>query len=175
MFVSLIISGKGREWNLKVGVLADSHVYALEDLPQKAVDELASMDLIVHAGDYTGKGLLDELQKLGSFKGVYGNMDPPEIRTELPRSELLELMGFKIGVTHPPEGGAPFRLDKRVRAKFEQVDVIIYGHSHWTKNDVIHGTLYFNPGSVTGKFPARHKTFGVLRIGKEVDGKIVKL
>lgn len=160
---------------MEVGVLSDSHAYALEDLPKKAMDELTAMDLIVHAGDYTTKGLLDGLRKLGDFKGVYGNMDPPEIREELPRSEVFELMGFKIGVTHPPEGGPPFRLEKRVRARFEQVDVIIYGHSHWTKNEVIGGVLYFNPGSVTGAFPARHKTFGVLRIGKRADGKIVKV
>ena len=102
-------------------------------------------------------------------------MDPCGIKEELPRSDVFELMGFKIGVTHPPEGGAPFRLKKRVRSKFEQVDVIIYGHSHWTKNEVIHDVLYFNPGSITGKFPARRKTLGVLRIGKEVNGKIIKV
>ncbi|KPV63324.1 MAG: Phosphodiesterase [Candidatus Bathyarchaeota archaeon BA1] len=156
-------------------MLSDSHAYALKDLPGKAVDELSGMDLIVHAGDYTGKGLLDELRKLGDFKGVYGNMDPPEVRGELPGSDVLELMGFKIGVTHPPEGVAPFRLMKRVRAKFERVDVIVYGHSHWSRNEVIDGIPYFNPGSITGVFPARHKTFGILRIEKEVNGEIIKV
>lgn len=160
---------------MKLGVLSDSHAYALEDLPKKAVNDLKGMDYIIHAGDYTGKGLLDELRKLGNFKGVYGNMDPPEIKMELPRSEIIELMGFKIGLTHPPEGGAPFSLKKRVRARFEQVDVVIYGHSHQTRNEVIHGILYFNPGSINGRFPARHKTFGVLNVGEEVNGKIVKL
>lgn len=163
------------EWNLKVGVISDSHSHVVEDLPKKAMNELYSMNLIVHAGDYTDKGLLDGLRELGDFKGVYGNMDPPEIRRELLGSEIFELIGFKIGVTHPSEGGAPFRLEKRVRAKFEEVDVIIYGHSHWTKNEVIGGVLYFNPGSITGAFPARHKTFGVLRLGKEVTGKIVRV
>jgi len=71
-------------------------------------------------------------------------MDPPEIRRELLGSEIFELIGFKIGVTHPAEGGVTFRLEKRVRAKFERVNVIIYGHSHWTKNEVIGGVLYFN-------------------------------
>jgi putative phosphoesterase len=161
--------------DLQVGVLSDSHSYDLEDLPKKAVDELLGMDLIVHVGDYTGRGLLDKLKNLGNFNGVYGNMDPLEIRDELPSTKVLDVMGFKIGVAHPPEGGVPFGLEKRVRAKFDQVDVIIYGHSHWTKNEVIHGILYFNPGSITGKFPARHQTFGVLTIGATVKGKIVKV
>jgi len=28
---------------------------------------------------------------------------------------------------------------------------------------------------ITGAFPARHKTLGVLRLGKEVTGKIVRV
>ena len=160
---------------MQVGVLADSHSYDIDNLPKKALDELMAMDLIIHAGDYTGKNMLDELRTLTNFDGVYGNMDPPEIRDELPSTKVLDVMGLKIGVAHPLEGGAPFGLEKRVRAKFDQVDVIIYGHSHRTKNEVIHGILYFNPGSITGKLPARHKTFGVLKINTMVKGKILKV
>ena len=158
-----------------MGVLSDSHAYSLNDLPKKVVDLLGSMDFIVHAGDYTSNRLLEELRTLGEFKGVYGNMDPPAIKEVLSRSEVFELTGFKIGVTHPWEGGAPLGLERRIRAKFEQVDVIIYGHSHWAKNEVSKGILFFNPGSVTGRFPARHKTLGVLTIGKNVVGKILRL
>ena len=169
------IRKKAGDWMLEIGVLSDSHAYALNDLPKKAVDLLGRMDLIVHAGDYTGTRLLEELRALGEFKGVHGNMDPPEIKEVLSRREIFELRGFKIGVTHPWDGGAPLRLESRVRRQFEQVDVIVYGHSHWTKNEVSNGILYFNPGSVTGRFPARHKTLGVLTIEKDVVGKIITL
>ena len=160
---------------MKLGILSDSHVYDLTDLPKKAMNLLDEMDLIVHAGDYTGKGVVDKLSKLGNFKGVYGNMDPPSVREELPEKVILELNGFKVGVTHPSEGGSPLRIENRINKKFEQVDAIIYGHTHLPKNDVIDGILYFNPGSITGKFPALHKTVGILKIDKEVKGKIVKL
>jgi putative phosphoesterase len=133
------------------------------------------MDLIVHAGDFTGKRLLNGLRKFGDFKGVYGNMDFPSVREELPKNLTLELKGFKIGVTHPSEGGPPFELEKRLKKKFEQVDAIIHGHTHFPKNEVVDGILYFNPGSITGKFPAHHKTFGILEIDKKVKGRIVKL
>jgi len=160
---------------LKIGILSDSHVYDLDDLQKEAVNLLEGMDLIVHAGDYTGKEFVDKLRNLGNFKGVYGNMDPFNVREELPENIVLELKGFKVGVTHPSEGGSPFGLENRVGRKFEQVDAIIFGHTHSPKNEVINGILYFNPGSITGKFPARHKTFGVLEIDKEMKGKIVKL
>jgi putative phosphoesterase len=160
---------------LKIAVLSDSHVYDLTGIAKKAIEMLEDMDLIVHAGDFTGKGLVDELRKLGNFKGVYGNMDPFNIREELPEKVTLELEGFKVGVTHPAEGGPPFGLEKRLKKKFEYVDAIIYGHTHNPRNVVIGGILYFNPGSITGKFPARHKSFGILRIDKGIKGKTVML
>ena len=160
---------------MKLGVLSDSHAYDFADLPKQAVILLESMDLIIHAGDYTGKGLVDKLRKLGNFKGVYGNMDSFSVKEELPEKMILELNGFKVGVTHPSEGGSPFGIENRIKKKFEEVDVIIFGHTHLPKNEVICGILYFNPGSITGKFPAQHKTFGILEIDNEINGKIVKL
>ena len=86
---------------LKLGVLADSHVHDLTELPKKAVELLEDMDLIVHAGDYTGKELVDKLPKLGKFKGVYGNIDPPSVRKEL--AEKIKLPDFieEIEVSGP--------------------------------------------------------------------------
>ncbi len=160
---------------MKIGVLSDSHVYDMTDLPKKAMNLLQGMDLIVHAGDYTRKGLIDELRKLGDFRGVYGNIDSTNVREVLPEKATLELNGFKVGVTHPSEGGSPFGIENRIKKKFEPVDAIIFGHTHFPKNEVIDGVLYFNPGSITGKFPARNKTFGILEIDKELKGRVVKL
>lgn len=160
---------------MKIGVLSDSHVSDLSALPKKAVNLLKNMDLIVHAGDYTGRKLLHELRTLGNFQGVYGNMDPPEIREELPEKMVLESNGFKIGVTHPSEGGSPLGIKRRIKTKFKEVNAIIYGHTHLPKNEVIDDILYFNPGSITGKFPSRNKTFGILKTGKKLEGTIIKI
>jgi hypothetical protein len=160
---------------LKIGVLSDSHVNDLSALPKKAVNLLKDMDLIIHAGDYTGKKLLDELHSLGKFEGVYGNMDPPEIREELPEKMVLKSNGFKIAVTHPLEGGPPLGIKRRIKSKFTQVNAIIYGHTHLPKNEVINDIRYFNPGSITGKFPSRNKTFGILKTDKKLEGKIIKI
>ena len=82
---------------------------------------------------------------------------------------------FKIGVVHPLEGGAPYDLVERVREKFEQVDMIIFGHSHFPVNKKIDGVLYFNPGSSTGRWPAKNKTIGIIEIDKDIQGKIITL
>ena len=160
---------------MEIAVLSDTHINSLESLPKVILEALARVDLIVHAGDYTGKTLLDELRNLGEFRGVYGNMDSSKIKLELQEVEVFEACGFKIGVTHPSEGGSPFNLDKRVSKIFGPIDLIIYGHSHWAKTVTLEGITYLNPGSATGRFPARYKSYGIIKLEKEIDVKIIKL
>lgn len=157
-------------------VLSDTHASALNELPARLIDELRRAELIIHAGDYTTRKLLEQVQELADFKGVHGNMDPPELKRDLPAQTIIELKGFKIGITHPSEGGSPFGLKRRAKAKLGgELDVIIYGHSHTPANEREGSTLYFNPGSATGTFPARHKTYGILRIEETIRGEIVTL
>jgi uncharacterized protein len=156
-------------------VISDTHTDSIDNLPRRILDDLSGADVIIHAGDFTGKPLVDALRKIGSFKAVYGNIDGPDIRRELPEIEIVEVGGFKIGVNHPAEGGSPHTLEQRLKPKFPGVQAIIHGHSHQTKNDFRDGVLWFNPGSATGTFPARQKTYGILTIGKEVQGEIIRL
>lgn len=149
---------------LKIGVLSDTHAYSIEDIPRKVVDSLSKVDLIIHAGDFTAMGVLDGLKKLGEVKAVQGNMDSMVIRSKLPIKETIEVGGKRIGVTHG--SGAPWGIEQRVRRMFDQVDVIVYGHSHEAQNKVIDGILFFNPGRASD-------SFGILMIGEDVEGEII--
>jgi len=160
---------------MRIGVLSDSHANSIDHIPKRIVDELSGVDLIVHAGDYTGKTLLEELRKLGNFKGVYGNMDSPEIRQQLPALETIDVGGFRIGLNHPSEGGSASGIEERIRAKFPKINAIIFGHTHRVKNEYLNGVLYFNPGSATGTFPAAMKTFGIIRVEGEMSGEILRV
>jgi putative phosphoesterase len=160
---------------VKLGVLSDSHINKLIDLPKKAIDLLKDVDFIIHAGDYDEKSLIDDLRNFGNFKGVHGNMDSKEIKDELPSKLIIEINNFKIGVTHPQEGGPPFGIENRLKKKFNQLDLIIFGHTNTPKNEVIDGTLFFNPGSAAGKWPAKEKTFGIIEINEGIKGRIIKL
>ncbi len=160
---------------MKICVISDTHTDSIDNLPLQVLDELSGADMIIHAGDFTGKRVVDALRKIGSFRGVYGNIDGPEVRRELPEIDIVQAGDFKIGVNHPAEGGSPYTLEQRLRPKFPGVHAIIHGHSHRTKNDVRDGVLWFNPGSATGKFPATKKTYGILTINKEIRGEIITL
>ena len=161
---------------IKVGVVSDTHLRAAEDLPSKLLSALREVDLILHAGDLVSLTVLDGLKKIASqVKVVWGNMDPPEVKRVLPKKEIILIKQFRIGLTHG--SGAPFNLVQSVKEEFEneQLDCIVYGHSHSPYNEVRQGILYFNPGSPTDRFFAPYNSCGILEIDTEIVGKIIKL
>jgi len=151
---------------MRLGVLSDSHITSFDQLNDKILAALAEVDLIVHAGDFVVKDVLDGLKQLRELKAVRGNMDSDEIKQLLPERELLEIEGKKIGVIHG--WGSPYGIDDRVGGMFDDVDIIVYGHSHHAQNEVKKGILFFNPGQAKN-------SFGILTIGQEVSGEIINL
>jgi putative phosphoesterase len=151
---------------MRIAVLADTHVNRLEHLPKKIIDALSTVDLIIHAGDFTDVQVLEELRRLREVKAVHGNMDSTELKTVLPVKEIVEIENKRIGITHG--SGSPWRIEERVRKMFEsdRIDIIIYGHSHQSQNKVIDDILFFNPGKATD-------SFGILTIDGEAKGEIV--
>jgi hypothetical protein len=151
---------------MRIAVLADTHVNRLEHLPKKIIDALSTVDLIIHAGDFTDLQLLKELKQLREVKAVHGNMDSKELKTVLPVKEIVEIENKRIGITHG--SGGPWGIEERVRKMFEsdRIDIIVYGHSHRPQNKVIKDILFFNPGKATD-------SFGILTIDEETQGEII--
>ena len=158
---------------MQIGVLSDTHVSEMRELPESLVRRLEEVDLIVHLGDYTGTELLDGLRRLGNFRGVRGNMDPASMRQELPETDVLKVEGKRIGLIHG--WGSPLGMEEKVRARFSKVDAILYGHTHMASKQVQAGVLLFNPGSATGRFPATRRTYGILHVTDSIRGEIVAI
>lgn len=137
---------------MRIAVLADTHVSQFRDIPAKIVEAISTVDLIIHAGDFTDVRTLTGLRQLKEGRAVQGNMDSMQLRTILPIKDIVEVQGKRIGITHG--SGAPWGMDDRVRTVFDddQVDVIVYGHSHRTQNEIIDGILFFNPGTAADSY-----------------------
>ena len=151
---------------MKIGVLSDTHMHTPEELHPEIIRAFSSMDLIVHAGDFVGSAVLERLSKVGEVKAVRGNVDSIKLRALLAEKELLEVDSKRIGVIHG--WGGPDGIERRIREQFDKVDIIIYGHSHQAQNRKLGDVLFFNPG------PGR-ESFGILTIGKDVHGEIIRL
>ena len=151
---------------MKIGVVSDTHATSFAEVPDRILQALAEVDLIIHAGDFVVRDVLDGLKQLGEVKAVQGNMDSEELKQILPEKELLVIEGKRIGIIHG--WGSPYGIDDRVGKMFEDVDIIVYGHSHYSQNEVKRGVLFFNPGQA-------RNSFGILTVGKELKGEIINL
>jgi uncharacterized protein len=159
-----------------IAVIADTHVKHLDELPSKVLDVLTSADLILHLGDFISPELLTDLKKLGNFHGIWGNHDRlPEMRQRLKRIEILEVGGKRLGLIH----GLfyPVSRQRRLKAWFkkDQIDILLFGHSHMVTSKILDGVLLFNPGSVVGKFPASHRSFGLLILNGTVETQVIPI
>ncbi len=159
---------------MKIGVIADTHLGEPSRELERVAEELfGDADLVVHAGDIRSEAVL------GAFAGkelvaVRGNNDTGPLRDRLPERVVFEAAGCRIGVTHGR--GWPFGLPGRVERRFEDVDCIVFGHSHRPFNERRGGVLLFNPGAFCGGLGALgRRSVGILRVEREIHGEIVRL
>lgn len=157
-----------------IGVLSDTHIpKAALALPEIIYEKFRGVDLILHAGDLIEIGVLEKLRAAAPVRAVCGNMDMHEVRAELPEKDIVEVEGFRIGLVHGY--GPPGNIIDTVSKEFKNVDVIVFGHSHSPISQKIKKTLFFNPGSPTDKIFAPYNSFGMLEVGEEITGRIIRL
>jgi putative phosphoesterase len=158
---------------MRIGVLSDTHLREPHSEFKRIIEtHFNEVDKILHAGDFVDPSIAEYLSSQKELIAVFGNMDPQDIREAFPQKIMIPMGGFKIGLIHG--GGPPFGIESRVRGAFDEVDVIVYGHSHTPANHQVANTLFFNPGSPTRSFIDR-PTLGILSIGEKVAGEIIVL
>jgi putative phosphoesterase len=132
--------------------MADTHVpMRARDLPAELWTAVDSADVVVHAGDWVEVSLLDALESRAKrLVGCYGNNDGPALRDRLPEIGHADLNGLRLAVIH--ETGPATGREQRCAARFPDVDVLVFGHSHIPWDTVAPGGLrLLNPGSPTDR------------------------
>jgi hypothetical protein len=161
------------DMKMKIGVLSDTHLHRLTQDFRDILDQfLWDVDLIFHVGDFVSAEIVEFLSQK-NFHGVQGNMDPMEVKKELPEKKVIQLGPYRVGLIH---GDGPSRdLEERIRVEFQDVDVIVYGHSHRAANHVKDGILLFNPGTATGFSFSKDHSVGILEVGETIRGEIIPI
>src|ERR1700738_1514037 len=133
-------------------LIADTHVpKRARDLPRRVWDEVADADVVLHAGDWLGPELLDQLEARATrVGGGWGTNDGPELRRRLPERADATLGGLRFTVVH--ETGAATGRDVRMANEYPDTDVLVFGHSHipWDTTTST-GLRLLNPGSPTDR------------------------
>ncbi|MGM0827917.1 MAG: metallophosphoesterase family protein [Bacillota bacterium] len=150
---------------MKIIVVSDTHMpKKRRGLPEILKDDLRKSDLIIHAGDFQTLDVYREFMEYGELIAVVGNVDNSDLQAFLPKKRIIKKKGLKIGVMHGD--GKAKTTEKRVLEAFEsdEVDLIVFGHSHIPYSRYMKGRLLFNPGSPTDKRKLPYFSHGVLTI-----------
>ncbi|MFK5981418.1 MAG: metallophosphoesterase family protein [Flavobacteriaceae bacterium] len=149
----------------KILLLSDTHSH----IDNTILKYVKQADEVWHAGDIGDLNVTDIIKKLKPLRGVYGNIDNAETRTEFPLHNRFMCENVDVWITHI--GGYPGRYSPSIREeiKVNPPKLFITGHSHILKvmNDKKLGLLHMNPGAIgTHGF---HKVRTMLRF--EIDGE----
>ncbi|XKE67938.1 metallophosphoesterase [Jeotgalibacillus malaysiensis] len=159
---------------MKIIVLSDTHMPRMaKSLPPRLLKELVSAELILHTGDFNTIDVLHELEQFAPVKGVYGNADHEELIKTLPEKQIIEAGSYKIGLVHGH--GKGMTTEKRAIAAFanDQIDLLIYGHSHIPSFKTTDGLQVLNPGSPTDKRRQKQFSFVVLTVEETLNVEFI--
>ena len=158
---------------MKIGVISDTHLKVFPaSLGECIAKHFEDVDMILHAGDVVELSVLDFFSNK-EVNLVAGNMDSWAIKESAPIKLVIPIEGFKVGLIHG--WGSPTGIEGRIIREFEDIDILVYGHTHNASSFTRGGVLYFNPGSPTDKHFAIDNTIGILEIGNRISSKIITL
>lgn len=157
---------------LRVAIVSDTHAPRFwKAMPAAVADQLADVDVVLHAGDVCRPSVLDELAAHAPVHVVAGNNDGDDVRAwGAPETLEVDLAGVRVAMIHdsgPKQGRAA-----RLRRRFPDADLVVFGHSHIPWDTEQDGQRLFNPGSPTDKRRQPRGTMGRLVVDA---GRIVSL
>jgi putative phosphoesterase len=151
-------------------MISDTHLpVRAKRLPSAVWDAVDEADVVIHAGDWVGVELLDELEaRARRLVGCWGNNDGAELRARLPEVARVGLEGVSIAVVH--ETGPATGRERRCDLAYPNDDVLVFGHSHipWDTTTP-RGLRLLNPGSPTDRRRQPYGTFLTATVG---DGRV---
>lgn len=151
----------------RIGLISDTHGF----LDESVFTHFSTCDEVWHAGDF-GPDVVAALQAFKPLKGVYGNIDGYDIRSEYPERLRWKCEDVDVLMTHI--GGYPGRYAPAVKKELltNPPQLFISGHSHILKvmYDEEYKCLHMNPGAA-GK-QGWHKVRTLIRF--VIDGRQMK-
>jgi uncharacterized protein len=153
---------------MRLAIISDTHLpRGTRAIPDACLERLRAADAILHAGDFSERSVLAELEALGPpVHAVRGNVDSAELQARLPLTRVVEEGGARIAMIH--DGGPAHGRLERLRRRFPEAHAVVFGHSHLPLHEERDGFAIFNPGSPTERRRAPRHTMGVaaIRMGR---------
>ena len=149
---------------MKIVAISDTHApRRWKSCPPRVAGYLRQADLILHAGDVCTASVLDELAQYAPVHAVLGNNDGPDVAAwGAPETLDLDLAGLRVSMIHD-SGPSAGRL-RRMRRRFPEAGLVVFGHSHIPLDESADGLRILNPGSPTDRRRQPHGTIALLTV-----------
>lgn len=152
----------------QIGLISDTHGV----LPESVFKHFEDCDEVWHAGDFGGNDVAGKLAAFKPLRGVYGNIDGGDIRSEFPEVNIFLIEDVKVAMKHI--GGYPGKYAPGVKEmlKVTKPQLFISGHSHILKimYDPMLKCLHMNPGAAG--IQGWHQVQTLVKF--KIDGKEIK-
>lgn len=150
---------------MRIGLIADTQgFFDVQALVNYVAVEFDGVDEIWHGGDWGWQAVLDGLGNLGPPLVVVNGNAPDDPR--YPMTIEREIAGYRVGMIH--------NLDARRLAWARGFDLVIHGHTHRWRDEVVGRTRFINPGTATRpQFGGTERTMA--RLTFEGDLEVEKL
>ncbi len=116
----------------RIGIISDTHGF----LPPGVPAAFTGAELVLHAGDVGGAGVLEELERIAPVLAVRGNSNR---ESALPAFRRLALAGKTVLLVH----------DLARSRETEGAAIVVHGHTHRAAVETRGETLLINPGSAS--------------------------
>ncbi|MHA1368816.1 MAG: metallophosphoesterase family protein [Promethearchaeota archaeon] len=153
----------------KIGILSDTLIKSDEEkLPNRVIEALKGVDLIIHAGNICKSHVIEQLQSIAPVEAVRGcDDDPEDFEMQLPDFKILNIKGYKIGVFNE-------KPDDDVIKKYG-INILIHGKTCIPKIEETENLrLSLNPGSPTCPKKTKNGTIILLKISDLLFSYIIK-
>src|SRR6476646_6942352 len=135
----------------RIGIISDTHGW----LDEQVLHHFKNCDEVWHAGDFGNIWIAEQLagetmhSSSNKVKGVFGNIDGPDVRSVYPEKLHFQCEDVKVFMTHI--GGHPAKYAPGIKKEIQEhhSNLFICGHSHILKviyDDKLN-CLHINPGA----------------------------
>ena len=143
---------ENKPWH-RIAILADTHNL----LRPEVIEILKTCEVILHGGDISSRGILDELERIAPVYVVRGNNDK-EWAEGMAEEMDITLFGLRIYMIHNK---------KHRKENLDGTDLFICGHSHKYEEKTVDGMLFLNPGSCGPRRFRQPVTMAVLKVWED--------
>jgi hypothetical protein len=146
---------------VRIGLIADTQgSFDVQALLGFVAREFEGVDEIWHAGDWGPEAVLDGLRAIGPPLVVVNGNAPDDPRYAVTVERVIG--SRRVGMIH--------NLEPRRRAWAAAFDVVIHGHSHRWRDEVVGRTRFINPGTATRpQFGGTERTMARLTFSADVE------